>query len=627
MFPFAEGLVWLACCSILPPGAAPAPADSALRTFVVEKAPAPPEADGTDYVRATRGLNTTAPSAHGLLRSTIGVGYVQHAGWGVEALAAGAVGGLELQLDSLFTFGAEGPLFDHGTIMLRRADQPWLAEAGDLFSDLRGPSRGIRVSWQVTDRWRPTLAVYAPPRRMGSQNTVLVYRDRIDFERLSVSGELGSDASHFLRTRVTAGRRFDLEASYRRVLQPVPARDAGVQAEVRLWRGVSFSAGVFRSDRPGDRSTWETIAAHVPLHRYFGLTLERTFTTTTAMRSASSAVMVDVHANQFMFLQRYEWGGTRQLQPGMPAGVDRDALHSMASYTVGPRLNVGMRVATQWSPTAPPQSWLEAQATVRLASKTILQIAAPMPQPLDADRARVTLEQGLPRHFSIFAEYGRPAAYQDIQDATEQPRFKLLLRRDFDVATPASGGLVSGLVLDYVGRPVPGARVRLGPYSADSDLRGAYVFAHVPRGDFELSLDPDLLPADYAWDGRALRVTVQPSSHIVIDLVVAPLNAIHGRVYVDRDGNGRFDAGEGVTGAVLVLGDRVTATGSDGAYDFYNVMPGRHVVRLDLTRLPAPFAFTGTPELDIDLREDRPVTRADFLVAAKTKSIIWKDGR
>lgn len=627
MFPLAESLVWLACCAVLPPAAAPAPVDSTLRTFVVDKAPAPPEADGTDYLRATRGLSGAAPSAHGLLHGTIGVGYVEHAGSGLEALATGTIGLFDVQLDSLFTFGNEGPLFDHGTVMLRRADQPWLAEAGDLFSDLRGPSIGVRLSWQLTDRWRPALAVYAPPRRMDSGNTVLAYRDRIEFGRVSFDGEVASDASHFLRTRIVAGHRFDLEASYRRVLQPVAAKDGGVQAEVRVWRGVSFSAGIFRSDRPNDRSTWETIAVHVPLHRYFGLTLERTFTTTSTMRSASSAAMVDVHANQFMFLQRYEWGGTHQLQPGMPAGIQRDALQSMASYTAGPRLNVGMRVATQWSPTAPPQSWLEAQATVRVTRRTILQIAAPMPRPLDADRARVSLEQGLPRHFSIFAEYGRPAAYQDIQDATEQPRFKLLLRRDFDVATPAAGGSVSGLVIDYVGRPVPGARVRLGPYWVDSDARGAYAFVHVPRGDFDLSLDPDLLPADYAWDGRARRVNLRASSRIVTDLLVAPLNAIHGRVYVDRDGNSRFDAGEGVAGAVLALGDRVTATGSDGAYDFYNVMPGRHVVRLDVTRLPAPFELKGAAELEVDLHEDRPVTRADFVVTAKTKSIIWKDGK
>ena len=145
MFPFAEGLVWLACCSSLAPGLAPAPADATLRTFVVEQAPAPSVTDETDFIRATRGLAAAAPNAHGLLRSTIGVGYVEHAGWGVEALSAGAIGGFDLQLDSLFTFGTEGPLFDHGTVMLRRADQRWLAEAGDLFSDLRGPSSGARV--------------------------------------------------------------------------------------------------------------------------------------------------------------------------------------------------------------------------------------------------------------------------------------------------------------------------------------------------------------------------------------------------------------------------------------------------------------------------------------------------
>ena len=315
---------------------------------------------------------------------------------------------------------------------------------------------------------------------------------------------------------------------------------------------------------------------HVPLHRYFGLTLERTFTTTTIMRSASSAVMVDVHANQFMFLQRYEWGGSRQLQPGMPAGIERDALQSMASYTMGPRLNVGMRVATQWSPTAPPQSWLEAQATVRVTRRTILQLAAPMPQPLDADRARVSLEQGLPRHFSLLAEYGRPAAYQDIQDATEQPRFKLLLRR--------------GLGHGHAGERRIGQRARrrlhrqAGARCASPSRSVLGGFGCARRVCSSRTCRAAI--SSFRWipicsrlttpgtDGRR-RLAVRPSSRIVNDLVVAPLNAIHGRVYVDRDGNGRFDPGEGVAGAVLILGDRVTATGTDGAYDFYNVLPGR----------------------------------------------------
>jgi hypothetical protein len=181
------------------------------------------------------------------------------------------------------------------------------------------------------------------------------------------------------------------------------------------------------------------------------------------------------------------------------------------------------------------------------------------------------------------------------------------------------------VVVDYIGRPVAGARVRLGPYSADSDIYGAYVFTHVPRGDLDLSLDPNLLPADYAWDGRVRRVSVTPSTRAMIDLMVAPLNTIHGRVFADRNGNGRYDAGEGLAGAVLRLAERVTATDADGGYDFYNVMPGAHEVRLDAARLPSPYEIKGPASLAVELRDDRPVTGADFVVAPKPKTIIWRE--
>ena len=57
-----------------------------------------------------------------------------------------------------------------------------------------------------------------------------------------------------------------------------------------------------------------------------------------------------------------------------------------------------------------------------------------------------------------------------------------------------------------------GARVILGPYSADSDTNGVYVFKYVPRGDYELRLDSNALPADYAWDGRRRTLAITSSS-------------------------------------------------------------------------------------------------------------------
>jgi hypothetical protein len=179
---------------------------------------------------------------------------------------------------------------------------------------------------------------------------------------------------------------------------------------------------------------------------------------------------------------------------------------------------------------------------------------------------------------------------------------------------------VTGRVVDDAGRGVAGARVNLGPYTADTDAGGAYTFAHVPRGNYELSLDPTLLPADYAWDRRGVPVTVASARTITAVLRVAPLNAIHGRVYVDRNGNGRFDAGEAIARAVLALGDRITASDADGAYSFHNLWPATYTVTL---RSVPPGYLATTTNLTVTLLDGGPVTGADFRVLVQDKPIIW----
>src|SRR6188508_3123642 len=104
MLSFVEGLVWFACCSSLSPGFTPATPASPMRTFLVDKMP---EAN-PDRTRVTRGPASATPSipdGRGTLRASVGVGYVQGADWGVEAVASGSVAGLDVQLDSLVTYG------------------------------------------------------------------------------------------------------------------------------------------------------------------------------------------------------------------------------------------------------------------------------------------------------------------------------------------------------------------------------------------------------------------------------------------------------------------------------------------------------------------------------------------
>ena len=139
----------------------------------------------------------------------------------------------------------------------------------------------------------------------------------------------------------------------------------------------------------------------------------------------------------------------------------------------------------------------------------------------------------------------------------------ITIRKTWQLASPARGGEVRGRAIDQAGNRVAGAVVRLGPYSAITDGAGDYTFTRVPDGQFELVLDKDKLPAAYASDEKPRRLVVTRTSREHINLQVIPLNAIRGRVYLDRNRNGLFDEDEGVPNAVVSVNGSVTATSAD----------------------------------------------------------------
>ena len=626
MLPFADlrVLLWVACCSGITLAGARMPADDALRTFVV---PRTMDTRVKDVDRQLADSLSTLPQAHGRLTGIVGVGYVQHADWGAETITAGTIGGFDVQLDALVAFAGRGAVVEHGMLLVRDPDRGWSAEAGDLYSDLHGPVRGLRWSSEFSKYWQPGVSVHLQRFGLPIDRPLMVYHDRIRVGPIGFDAELASDASRFLRTRLAAGRRTEIEASYRRAAPAVPARDQGIQGQLRLMRGVTLSGGFLRSERPGDASDWRSVAVHLPLHRSVSLTFERTVTVSSHLSDRSWAAMGGVRAGSLFYFQRYQWGRADLLEPETLGSFTRENLQSMASYSPRPRLHLAVQTATQWSPAGRAQHWLELQSSMNVTNGTALQLAMPLSTDLETTRLRARLEQSLSHRFSLVAEYGRPSAFQSVQIGTEQPRFKVMVRRTWDAITPARGGEVRGLVLDYVGRPVPGARVRLGAYAADADANGAFVFARIPRGDMELSLDPAFLPADYAWDARSVPLSVVPSSRIRADLSVAPLNTIHGRVYVDLNSDGDFDAGEGVFGAVVRLGESTTATDATGGYDFFNLPLGAHVVRIEPGGLPPRFAAGEVSALTVALGDDGPVTGADFRVRANTqaKPVVWRE--
>ena len=111
-----------------------------LRTFTIPK---PPELIEQERRTAPEEREPAhLPAARDRLRLSVGMGYVQAADWGTEIAAGGAIKGVQLQSAALLTRGAEGLLFDNGALSLFDPDLKWRAELGDVFSHLRGASRG-----------------------------------------------------------------------------------------------------------------------------------------------------------------------------------------------------------------------------------------------------------------------------------------------------------------------------------------------------------------------------------------------------------------------------------------------------------------------------------------------------
>jgi hypothetical protein len=612
---FAAGVAAQAPPPSSPVGSLSSPGQ--LRTFELAKPSATEKAEEPLRFASTP---PRAPASRENLRTMIGVGYVQGADWGSEILATGSFAGAQVQFNALLTGGRDGLLFDHGSLSVFDPHTQWRVEAGDVFSHLRGVAAGARVSWAAAGNRRPAVAVYAPRRGSLARGTVLAYRDQIQVNgQTLLDAEIASDRSYLLRSRLGTSR-FELEAFYRDQRVPGRTRDGSISAGLNLWRGVSLTGGMFRSFDSGDRSEWRMLALRLPLFRFMDLTLERAFAGSHESSQTTSAVMGGIVAGDLRLFHRYQRGQYDFGPGGSTGSVERQQVRSMSTYSRGSRLNLALQLATQRSDTGQVQHWEELQTTVKLTSTTTVRTVTAVPDVGNRQRFQAYFRQQLPRQFALQADYGRLSAYQSIDRELDRPRFKLMLFKTVDLATPARGAAVAGRVLDDFGRGIAGARVKLGPYTADTDARGSYSFSPVPRGTYELSLERSLLPADYAWDGRGETLTVSSTRAVNVNLRVTPLNAIHGRVYVDRNANGRFDSGEGVRGAVLRAGDRLTATDQSGSYSFYNLWPGAYEVRLQ--SVPESFQIE-IQIIPVTLLDGAPVTGADFRVKPRDKPIIW----
>ena len=155
----------------------------------------------------------------------------------------------------------------------------------------------------------------------------------------------------------------------------------------------------------------------------------------------------------------------------------------------------------------------------------------------------------------------------------------------------------------------------LGPLSLFVDGSGSYQFRKVPPGRYTLEIDPATLPADFSVPAQnSWEVIVGPLQNLYLDIPVSAQRSLSGVVFVDQDGDGKFDAEKDkpVEGAQVFAGNRQVITGKGGAYVLRNLPSGRIEVR---ARLPG----RGESEVVIIELTEEPIRRAHINLAIATQ--------
>jgi hypothetical protein len=584
------------------------------------------EFDPEEALVGSGALASMLPARHDVFSLGTAVGYVPGHDGATELTGGGRVHGIDADLNAFVTLGDRGPELYHGRLALRDQGATRALVIGDLVSETRGLSRGGTFSWRAGRGRTPAVSVYQPRFARGGDRTVVSYRDQFMFSRhLIGEGEVASDRSLVAKLRLTTDRVGAETYHHQGPLE----RDLGATAAVDLWRAVRVGGAARRSEGATLSERFEQAFLQVQLGKGASARFERSHVRVAANDNSTNAAVLTLPIGPVHVLARWQDRDLETFSQYGQARVAERGLLAAASYAPSARVKLNLQIANEWLQDGRVRDFQEVNANVQVTRSTAVQATAALTDVESIDRVRLRISQKLQRDLTVIAEVGRFSAFQAPLVAGDAfpSRFKIFLRKDWSVGTPARGGRVAGRVVDQIGTGVAGVVVRLGSYRTTTSRTGGYAFERVPRGTYALTLDPDHLPASYAARDADRKVTVRPGQDIAQHFVLAPLNAVHGRVYADRNENGQCDAGEELAGVVLKVADALTGSGTDGRYAFYNLAPGPYRVEVLTDRLPAEYELRTPQSFDVQLEAGRPAHAADVRLVVKRKPIVFQTAK
>jgi hypothetical protein len=589
--------------------------------------PKPKQRRGADFATrddASGGPPPVLPPAHENLRLRAGVEHLEGDDWGADLVGSGSIRGLETRLAARATAGRAGSGIYSGILGLYEP-QGYGFEAGDLFSEIWGQAQGVRLLGSGTGsdaRNRLSFSFYRPSATGANRRSVLTGSDEMQLgKRTRLSGEIASDGSWAVRTR-HHWERFGLVAYGRQALAVL---STGLAAFVELPAALALQASWNRigSGRQAIDSTDASLLVPVLHGANFTLGSSEIAGATTRLKTDALAFALPLGPlNLRTAYQRRD--GEFRFGEGPRSSYGQRDLVSTLTYRPNGRLRFDLLAVDRRPDRGTFERWQQLAFLWKLRTGTQLQVVATTKGSPYRDPLHLRVEQELPRGFSIFAEYGRIAAFDEAPSLTPPLRLKLMVRKIFDLPTPAGGGEVSGTVGSALGPAAAGVPVELGPYRTTTDGEGRFAFRHVAPGDYPLAVAPQGVPASFAA-GAPQRVAVAARRRRAANLALTPLGVVSGEVYLDRNNDGRKDEDEGLSGVILRLDDLATASREDGTFEFLDVTPGSHRLRVDPDRLPTGVALSIPSALDLGLPAGGSLERVQFRLVEKKRPIIFQE--
>src|SRR5437868_13011291 len=110
-----------------------------------------------------------------------------------------------------------------------------------------------------------------------------------------------------------------------------------------------------------------------------------------------------------------------------------------------------------------------------------------------------------------------------------------------------------------------------------SDAAGEYDFSNLRPGKYTVEIDPVSIPAKFRSSTGVSAFEVKTRRRSYVDLAISAQRTITGVVFIDKDGDGSYQAGKDqpVAGACVTAGGALAVSNESGRYILHDLPPGR----------------------------------------------------